>query len=85
MSEQEALRKTLQKRSGHRLVVKKTITKAKELLPPIEENRVATPAVTVKLESLRNTLDTKRTPIGQIDNEIKELLDETDIKKEIVD
>ena len=85
MAEQEALRKKLQKRNGHRLVVRKTITKVNELLSPIEENRAATPAVTVKLESLRNTLDTKRTTIGQIDNEIEELLDETDIEKEIVD
>ena len=85
MAEQGALRKKLQKRNGHRLVVRKTITKVNELLSPIEENRAATPAVTVKLESLRNTLDTKRTTIGQIDNEIEELLDETDIEKEIVD
>ena len=42
-------------------------------------------AVKVKLESLRNTLNAKRTTIGSIDNEIEELLDENNIENEIVE
>ena len=38
MEEQEALKKKIKKRNGHQLVIKNTIAKAKELLPPPDED-----------------------------------------------
>ena len=58
MAQQEALKKEVQKRKGHYLVIKRTINKVKELLPLPEQTSV--PHETrEKVESLRTTLEKK--------------------------
>ena len=83
MADKEALKKKLQARNGHRLVARKTIGKAKDLLPPFDQE---TPLeLKPKLETLKNTLEKKRTEIAALDDEITNLLEEAAIEKEIVD
>ena len=84
MAEQEALKKKIKKRNGHRLVIKNTIAKAKELLPPPDED-TAPRAVRVKLDSLRATIEKKRETIEALDDEIEELYDDQDIEREILE
>ena len=84
MAQQEALQKEVQKRKGHYLVVKRTIDKVKELLPPPEQTSV--PHETrVKLESLRTTLEKKRTTIESLNEKIESFLENKDLEKEIVE
>ena len=85
MTEQEALKKNLQRRNGHRLVARNTIAKVNELLPPIGQELNATPAVRVKLESYRSSLENKRATIASLNNEIEKQFDQQDIEKDIVE
>ena len=57
MTEQEAVKKNLQRRNGHQLVARNMIAKVNELLLPIGQELNATPSVGVKLESLNNEID----------------------------
>ena len=85
MTEQEALKKNLQRRNGHRLVARNTIAKVNELLPPIGQELNATPAVRVKLESYQSSLENKRATIASLNNEIEKRFDQQDIEKGIVE
>eukprot|EP00795_Rhopilema_esculentum_P000835 gene835-10577_t len=51
MSEKETLKKKIQARNGHRLVVRKNVAKARELLPPRGQN--LPPEQQSKLESIK--------------------------------
>ena len=83
MAEKELLKKKIQARNGHRLVVRKTITKAREIVPPPKE--ITPIELRPQLESLKSTLQRKRDIITPLDDEISDLLDEENIEKEIVD
>ena len=83
MAEKEQLRKKILSRNGHRLVVRKTVAKAREIVLPLKQ---LTPVeLQAPLESIRNTLQRKRDIITTLDEEITNLLDKQEIEKEIVD
>ena len=85
MTEQEVLKKILQRRNGHRLVSRNTIAKVTKLLPPISQELNATPAIRIKLESYRGSLENKRSIIASLNNHIEKHFDQQDIEKDIVE
>ena len=85
MAEQETLRKLLQKRKGHRLVVRNAISKARELLSQTKDDAVTPTTVKLKLETVRNTIDQKQSIIATLNEEIEDLYSEDEIEKEITD
>ena len=81
MSDEEALKKKLQNRPGHRLVIRNTLSKARELLSETTYGSVPPTAVKLKLETIRNTLEKKQSVIASLDEEIEDLCDEKDVQK----
>ena len=85
MTEQEVLEKNLQRRNEYRLVCRNMIAKVNELLPPIDQELNTMPAIRVKLESYRSSLENKRATIASLNNEIEKQFDQQDIEKDIVE
>ena len=83
MTDKDLLKRKLQMRNGYSLVVHKTTTKAREIIPPSKKR---TPIeLQPQLESIKITLQRKRDIITTLDNEKSDLLDEESVEKEIVD
>ena len=83
MAEKEQLKKRIQTRNGHRLVVRNSIAKARDAVTALNSN----PSVDLQtqLESIRNSLQRKRDIIAALDQEISNLQDQAEIEKDILD
>ena len=75
------IKKKIHARLGHRLVVRKTIDKVRELLPPPEE--VTPLKIKPKLKALKKSLEKKQNDINIVDEDILSLL-EDQIENEII-
>eukprot|EP00112_Aurelia_sp_Birch-Aquarium-sp1_P025267 Seg8311.1 transcript_id=Seg8311.1/GoldUCD/mRNA.D3Y31 product="hypothetical protein" protein_id=Seg8311.1/GoldUCD/D3Y31 len=78
---EEALKKKVRKRSGHRLFVKNILSTYKDHLP--KDGAELSDSSRVKLESYRGTLRKQETELRTLDNEICDLLPEDAIEKEV--
>ena len=83
MAEKEQLKKRIQTRNGHRLVVRNSIAKARDAVTALNSN----PSVDLQtqLESIRNSLQRKRDIIAALDQEISNLQDQAELEMDILD
>ena len=80
----EDVKKKVRIKNGHKLVVKNTIKKTRDLLTPPGTN--VDEETTIKLKSFQTTIQKKQEDIKNLNNEILELLTENeDIEKFIVE
>ena len=83
MAEKQQLKKRIQTRNGHRLVVRNSIAKARDAVTAL--NSKPSVDLQTQLESIRNSLQRKRDIIAALDQEISNLQDQAEIEKDILD
>ena len=78
------VKKKLQTRKGHRLFVRNTIAKVKELLPESDLGAIS-PEIKFRLQAHLSTLERQQKEIQILDNAIADLVEDELIEKETVE
>ena len=78
------VKKKLQTRKGHRLFVRNTIAKVKELLPESDLGAIS-PEIKFRLQAHLSTLERQQKEIEILDNAIADLVEDELIEKETVE